>query len=380
MLTKTLLTMGSSWLICGSVNALEVTHGQFIQTVYPDALVASSAFSVNDFFDEQALWGRLRNDLIDDIILGPAPLDTNTFVYTVHGPDFITGHPNRNPGINSFPSQFQFSAENILEQASTGRIGLGGVMRFDLPPRADGTPRYFMIGDWTLEYDSSRMQDYNFADNVNNPINPADYQVSGWLMRNHIDFPLVAFDIVEPTTLSNSDSFYLSGELAWSPEMTAAFLPETELYRKVSKFVLCAQDDGAMAEQSAEHIPCVFPNITLNGQSGQVHLAASEPIQLAIDLGIARSEHNLSADYFAAFMYQDTFYWLNQNFEWTTSATSAYQGTLIDFRDISLPSPIQVLGDLPSGTVIPVYFGVDTTQNGLFDAPYRFSSVTLSID
>ncbi|NOQ13578.1 MAG: hypothetical protein GQ583_03725, partial [Methyloprofundus sp.] len=137
IVSKALLTICGSWLMCHSVNALEVTSGQFIQTVYPEALEASSTFSVNDFFDDQALSVRLRNDLIDDVILGPAPLDTNTFVYTLHGPDFVSGHPNRNPGINSFPSQFQFTADNVLQQASNGRLGLGGVMRFDLPPRSD---------------------------------------------------------------------------------------------------------------------------------------------------------------------------------------------------------------------------------------------------
>jgi len=369
----------SSWLLCHSANALEVSSGQLIQTNDPEALEASSTFVVSDFFDDLALSTRLRNDLNSDVVLGPGPLDTTNFMYSLHGPDFASD-AMRVPGINSFPSQFEFSANNVLQSASAGRIGLGGVMRFDLPPRDDGTPRYFMMGDWTLEYDTSRKQDYNFAGDVNKPIQPADYEVSGWILRNHIDFPTISYDVLKATIFSNSDSFYLSGELGWSPEIVSAFFPEEELYRATAKFVMCAQDDNAFAEQVAAQIPCVFPNITLNGQSGRVNISAPEQIKLAVDLGVATTDKNLKADYFAAFIYQDTLYWLNQDFKWTTTASAVYQGGLIDFRNISIPSPAQVIDSLPSGTIIPVYFGVDATQNGKFDEPYRYSSVTLSID
>ncbi|OQK17917.1 hypothetical protein AU255_08665 [Methyloprofundus sedimenti] len=379
-LAKVLVVICSGWLISGSVYALDVSSGQFIQTIYPEALEASSTFTVNDFFDDTALSTRLRNDLIQDIVLGPAPLNTNTFMYNIHGTDFVAGHPDRVPGINSFPSQFQFEADNVLNHASMGRLGLGGVMRFDLPPRPDGTPRYFMLGDWTIEYNTSRTQDYNFDGDINKPIHPADYQVSGWFLRNHIDFPTIVFDVVNQTTFSNSDSFYLSGELAWSHEMTRAFFPETELYRNVSKFVLCAQDDNALAEQDIEQIPCVFPSISLNGKSGNVNISVPETINIAVDLGVASTEQYSNADYFAAFVYQNTLYWLNSDFQWTVHQAAAYQGPLIDFRHIDLPSPAQVIGSLPSGTAIPFYFGVDATQNGQFDAPYRYVSATLQVN
>ena len=379
-LSKALFAMCSAGIISSSAHALEVNSGQFIQTVYPEALEASSTFIVNDFFDDTALSSRLRNDLIEDTILGPAPLNTNTFVYNVHDTDFVVGHPGRVPGINSFPSQFQFSVDNVLSHASSGRLGLGGVMRFNLPPRSDGTPRYFILGDWTIEYNTSRMQDYNFDDNLNKPIRPADYQVSGWFLRNHIDFPTVAFDIVNSTTFNNSDSFYLSGELAWSHEMTRAFFPETELYRSVSKFALCAQDDDALADQTVEQIPCVFPNISLNGNSGEVNISAPETINIAVDLGVASTEQYAQADYFVAFVYQGTLYWLNADFQWTTEQAAAYQGALLDFRNIALPSPAHIIDSLPSGVSIPFYFGVDTNQNGQFDAPYRYASASLLVD
>jgi len=376
---KTFITVCSG-LILNTASALEITSGQFIQTVYTEELEASSTFIVNDFFNEEAMVGRLRADIIEDIVLGPAPLSTNQFSYTVHGPDFVPGHPNRNPGINSFPSNFEFDTADVLQSATSGRIGLGGVMRFNLPSLTNGTPRYFMLGDWTLEYDASRKEDYNFADNVNKPIHPADFDVSGWFMRNHFDIPAIGFEVLKQTIFTNDDSFYFSGELAWAPEMVTAFFPETELYRTVSGFVMCAQDDNALANHSVQMIPCVFPNITLNGQATTVHLDVGEEIKLAADLGVATTENHLNADYFVAFEYEGTLYWLNKDFQWTTAMTSAHQGPLVDFRAISLPSPVAVTGAFPSGTTIPVYFGVDTTQNGVFDEPYRFSRVTLHIN
>ncbi len=379
VLAKSLVILVSSCLIGHSVYALEVTSGNFIQTNNPDALAVGTTFVVSDFFDDLALSTRLRNDLNSDIVLGPGPLDITQFYYSVHGTDFAD-NPMRVPGINSFPSQFEFSEGGVLDSASRSRIGLGGVMRFDLPPREDGTPRYFMLGDWTLEYDAVRKQGYNFSDDVNKLVQPADYDVSGWFLRNHIDFPTVAFDVLSSTIFSNTDSFYLSGELGWSPEIVTAFFPEEVLYHATARFVMCAQDDVAFAESAVAKIPCVFPNITANGQAGHIKISAPEQIELAIDLGIATMDKNIKADYFAAFVYQKIWYWLNKEFKWTTTASAAYQGSLIDFRKISLPSPLQAINALQPGSVITVYFAVDASQNGKFDPPYRFSSVRLNID
>ncbi len=369
------------FLISPSVSGLEVSSGEFIQTVNPTALENSSTFIVNDFFDEQSMIGLVKNDLTESRVLTAEQLASNTFIYALHGSDFNADHPNRTAGINSFASQFTFDSTDILQSAATGRIGLGGVMRFDLPARDDGTPRFFIMGDWTLEYDNTRTEDYNFNNNPNSPVKPvAEHNVSGWFLRNHIDFPVIGYDVLNQTIFSNSDSFYLSGDLAWSPELVQAFFPESELYRPTSSFVMCAQDDVALAEQTAMQIPCVFPNITLNGQSDTAHLNASESINLTVDLGVATSTAYPNADYFVAFVYQDTFYWLNSNFEWSTSPAAAYQGRLVDFRNIAIPSPASIIGPLNSGMSIPIYFGVDTTQNSTFDEPYRFTSVTLQVN
>ena len=70
--------------------------------------------------------------------------------------------------------------------------------------------------------------------------------------------------------------------------------------------------------------------------------------------GLATKESYPNADYFVAYVHEGKFYWLNQKLEWTTAASSAYQGALIDFRSFKIPSPSV---NLPSGTSIPIYFG-----------------------
>ena len=366
------------WLISYSAYTLEISRGQLIQTVDPVALKVSSTFTVSKFFDDAELRGKVRDDLI------AADAETieshqNIFTLGVHGTDFVIGHPDRTPSINSFPSQFTFDTADVLKEAENGRIGLGGVMRLALPPSSDGTPRYFMLGDWTLEYNPSRKNDFNLASDETKPIKPSEHNVSGWFMRNHIDFPAIAFDVLDQTIFTNSDSFYLSGNLAWSPEMTIAFLPDSALYTNVSKIVMCGQDDKAVAAQTTPLIPCVFPNITLNGQSGTVSVGATEPLKIEANLGVATNDA-AKVEYFVAFVHQDTVYWLNPRFKWTTIPTAVHQDSLIDFRGVSLPSPAQVLGTLTSGTAITLYFGLDSTQNGQFDPPYRFSSATLTIN
>lgn len=311
--------------------------------------------------------------------MGPPPLSTNTFTYKIHSPEFASD-TNRNPGINSFPSKFSFEPNDVLASATKGRIGLGGVMRYDLPALANGTSRFFITGDWTVEYDKNRKNNYNFDKGPKKPIKPNDFGVSGWFMRNHFDFPVISFDMLNPTLLTGPDSFYLSGQLGWSPEITKGFFPEGSLYTVVADFVMCAQDDNALASNPAKQIPCIFPNITANGQTGTVNISSPQKIDVKVDLGVATTESHQHADYFAAFVYKNTLYWLNQNFKWTTIAGPAYQGTLLDFRSIVIPTPSLPSGSFSSGTTIALYFGVDVTKNGVFDEPYRFSTVKLQIN
>lgn len=379
------LVLRSTALVCGlfiqlPASALNITSGQLIQTVNPATLKNSSSMTVSDFFDNKAISGRERSNIIEDTIFGPQPAPTQKYIYAVHSENFAEGEPSWNSSMNSIASRFSFDPNNFANNDSLGQIGLGGVMRFSLAPTSKGTPRYFVLGNWSLEYDAGRKDNFDFDKDPSKPITPNDFGVSGWHMRNHFDFPAVGFDMLNTTFISNADSFYLSGELGWSPEMTKSFFPGDSLYKAVSSFVFCGQDDAAMSNNSAEQIPCVFPQITANGQTDSATIASATQANLSVDLGMATTTAYPKADYFVAFDYEGVFYWLNTNFEWTSAAGPAYQGELIDLQSISIPNPTLPTGEtLPSGANMTVYFGVDATPNGTFDAPYRFSSVSLHI-
>lgn len=348
-------------MTCSAANALTVTGGQLIKKSHPQALLSSAELIANDFFDDQALVGLDKVDTQTQVALSLTSLLSNTFTYAIHSPSFVTDLA-RSIGINSYPSQFSFSSHDVLRSAGKGRIGLGGMMRYDLPIGNDGRPRYFMVGDFTLEYEQGRKSQ----------VNPA---VSGWILRNHFDFPMISYDILNATVMTGSDSFYLSGQLGWSPEMTAAFLTEDSTYRVVSDFVMCAKDDNA---STAGKIPCVFPKMSVNGVSGQASVSSSRPYALTVDLGVATAMPIDHADYFVAFVSNGVTYWLNQRFQWTTAAAPAYQGALFDFKNIALPNPRLPTGAFVSGSSITVYFGVDSVQNGVFDAPNRLTSMVIN--
>ena len=376
-----LVVITTGLLVSSPINALNVTSGQLIQTLKPQALLDSGSLVVNNFFNDGAIGGLLRRNILDDPMLSGG----NGLVhrYTVHSPDFKAGYPNRVAGINTFPSQFSFNSNqfsfdlnDFIRSATKGRIGLGGVMRFSLPNLADGTARQFVLGDFTMEFDEKRKDNYQF---LNKPITPSQHGVSGWLLRNHFDFPAVSYDMLNTSIMTNSDSFYISGQLGWSPEMTDSFLTESALYNVVSDFVMCGQDDNAQNANAAKQIPCVFPSVKVNNQTGTVNVNSAGNINLSVDLGVATANSVDNADYFVVFDYNGTFYWMNTSFQWTTTPTAAYQGALFDFRSIPLPSPSLPTGSLPSGANVTIYFGVDATRNGVLDQPQRYTTVNVKI-
>lgn len=334
------------------VNALNVTSGVMIQSVRHEELLDSSTLTVSEFFDVEQSSIRLLGDITQDVVNYPG-LASNQFVYQVNDPLFLL------PDRSTQASDFSYDANNLTGTAS-GAIGLSGVMRFSLPFEGE----YFVLGDWTIEYDESRKAQGG----------------SGWAMRNwYQNLIAVVFDIADEMVFENADSFYLSGSMGWSPEFTEGFsgvVPESETYRVVADMTLCAQDDEALVANPVRQIPCVFPNILINGQRGEVTVTSAADAVLTVDLGLATQQHYPTADYFAAFIYQNTIYWLNNNFEWTTDASAAYQGALIDVRSFRIPAPDI---DFAPGDSIPFYFGVDANQNGVFDEPSRYVLTTLKV-
>ena len=115
----------------------------------------------------------------------------------------------------------------------------------------------------------------------------------------------------------------------------------------------------------------------MNGQTGTVNVNNSREAVFSVDLGLATQENYSRADYFVAFVFEGNIYWLNRNFQWTTVAAPAYQGALVNLRSFVIPTPNL---NFPANTTVPVYFGVDINQNGVFDQPYRFSGVNMKIN
>ena len=350
-------------LINNPANALRVTGGVFIQTVDEKTLLNSSNLKVHDFLDAEESSKLLIKEL-NELPSPVPPISTSKFIYEVNSPDLTV--PNRATPPSSFvyePSDIIGTATAIVtpnpDDNEVRGIGLGGIMKFALP-----NDEYFVMGDWLIDYDETRIKE----------------GASGWFLTNLFHFSGIGYDVMNETLISGPDSFYLSGGLGWSPEFSNGFgsvLPGDQLYNVTSSFVLCAQDDDALAANPDKQIPCVFPNITINGKTGTNKVNSANQASLAVDLGLATNESYPNADYFVAYVHEGKFYWLNQKLEWSTAVSPAYQGALIDFRSFKIPSPSV---NLPSGTSIPIYFGVDVTPNGVFDEPYRYSSVTMIIN
>ena len=346
------LSLIALFLAASTAHAVNITQGGLIQTIHADALKQSADMTVADFFDAQASSTRLFSDLEKDVVLGPPPLSNNQFFYSVNSPTL------RIPNRSTQPSDFSYDANNLLLTAKGG-IGLGGVMRLDLSDN-----RYFLWGDWSIEYDENRKNQGG----------------SGWFMRNLYQIPIIFFDILETTVIENSDGFFLSGNVGWSPEIIEGLggaIPASELLKVVADIALCAEDGSLVNTTAEQQIPCVFPNIKLNGQMGDVNVNSANEAKFTLELGVATQEKQTQAEYFAAFVFEGAIYWLNNNFEWTTNAGAAYQGALANLKEFAIPAPSL---DFPSNSTIPVYFGVDTNLNNIFDQPYRFSVVNMKIN
>ncbi|MCK5889238.1 MAG: hypothetical protein KAG19_04790 [Methylococcales bacterium] len=378
---KSLATMIAGLVACSSASALTVTSGQFIQKNKAQALKRTSSLVVNSFFNDRSLVGVQKIDVLKNAVSAHSKMAMpKAFSYRIHSPQFLPGHPDRSSGVNSFSSHFQFTDADVVSSANDGRIGLGGVMRYILPPLANGKPRYFLLGDFTLEYDSARKERFNFSGDATREVKPINYGVSGWHLVNHFELPSVAYDVLNATVIKASDSFYLSGELSWSPEMSLSFFSEKAMYQVVSEFSMCAQDDRALASNSVKQIPCVFPQITVDDKTDEVSVSSGAAYTLAVDLGVATGRAIKRADYFVVFIHKGKRYWLDQAMQWVEEVVPAYQGALVDFRKIKLPHPILPSGKISSGSEITVLFGVDSVQNGVFDEPSRLSSVVINFD
>lgn len=202
-------------LLTSSANAANISGGSLILNIDRDALIAgvnldnypdtpTSSFTiccrpsiyVEEFYDASAsskTFLQLRDantpDLFDSI---SDEISAIGLEFQVNGPTISpnpAGRQNRSTTLEFNPSNF--------EDSITGRIGLGGAMRF----RVDVAPptNRVLMGDMALIYD---------VDNEN--LAPGQ---SRWTLMNYIGFPAVAFDLFDVTTQLTGNSLTLSGEL-----------------------------------------------------------------------------------------------------------------------------------------------------------------------
>jgi hypothetical protein len=103
------------------------------------------------------------------------------------------------------PTTFIYQRGNLTNQ--TGSIGLGGVARFAV---YGGTYGNLLFGDYTLQYDSSRIV----------------LGGTGWYLEDNIPPAAAAFDLINVTVVETNSSFTISGDLGVSFEV-ANFLYST---------------------------------------------------------------------------------------------------------------------------------------------------------
>jgi len=121
-------------------------------------------------------------------------------IYAMNGPT-VTNLSSR----YTQPTTFTYLRGNLTNE--TGSIGLGGVARFAVLGGAYGN---LLFGDYTLQYDSSRIA----------------LGGSGWYLYNNIPPSAAAFDLINVSVVETTNFFTISGDLGVSFEV-ANFLYAT---------------------------------------------------------------------------------------------------------------------------------------------------------
>jgi hypothetical protein len=102
------------------------------------------------------------------------------------------------PSRYTQPTTFVYPVGSLTNH--TGRIGLGGVARFSVFGGLGGN---LLFGDYTLQYDSSRIA----------------LGGSGWYLRGNIAPAAAAFDLLNVNVMETTNAFTISGDLGVSPEV-----------------------------------------------------------------------------------------------------------------------------------------------------------------
>jgi len=226
------------------------------------------------------------NALTYDQILSttqPVPPYTNE-IYVMNGPT-VTNLAGR----TTQPTTFSYERGNLTNQ--TGSIGLGGVAQFTVSPAAGGG--VLLYGDYTLQYDSSRIA----------------LGGSGWYLEDNIAPAAAAFDLINVTVVETRTAFTISGDLGVSFEV-AYFLYDTpgDWLANVGTFVF-----------SGYTVPFTTPVISqLTAAGGNLVLQSTS--------GLAGSGFSLLSTTNLALPIS----------AWTTSATGSFDGNGIGSNSIPI--------------------------------------------
>jgi hypothetical protein len=222
------LTFG---MLPGSVRAASITSGALTMDFDAAAfasLAGGSPFPgfellvLDEHFDQTEAATRDRDAILADEV--DASPSTTGLVYGVNGTS-VTNLAGR----SSQPSNFTFDPSDVLA-TSVGSIGLGGVDRWRVNPLVGGG--VFVIGDLSLSYDSSR----------------ASGTTSGWVLYNHFDLSVPAYDLANVSLVAGIDFLSLSGDVLISPELALLFLNSpADAGRDVGNFNLVGTPEPSTA-------------------------------------------------------------------------------------------------------------------------------------
>jgi len=197
-----LLALNSTSLLASSVSGggmtLNINATKLADAFDWDFYPEKSSFYLEEYFDSNQATSGTRNELLSDhIVDGVEEISGIGRHFTVNGSSIS--------GLN-IANDFSFSANDLTGTAS-GKIGLGGAMRFIMnrefsvnAETGEERGNRTITGSYSLEYDAAR-------------INAATGH-SGWVIVNHIDFKIAVFDLNNVNTLLLGDSLSLSGDLS----------------------------------------------------------------------------------------------------------------------------------------------------------------------
>jgi hypothetical protein len=153
--------------------------------------------TLSAFFNQAQANALSQNQLLNNV---QANYSYTNEIYAMNGAT-VTNLPTR----YTQPTSFIYQRGNLTNQ--TGSIGLGGVARFAVYGGAYGN---LLFGDYTLQYDSSRIA----------------LGGTGWYLEDNIPPAAAAFDLINVTVVETNSSFTISGDLGVSFEV-ANFLYST---------------------------------------------------------------------------------------------------------------------------------------------------------